>query len=75
MSGAAAKQKPVEGQAVPGHSQQDACAPADPTAPRGSIEFWRGVGLGVTAPAMRLRPLTCTSISRGHDTMLKILVI
>jgi len=31
VSGAAAKQQPVEGQAVPGHSQRGACAPADPS--------------------------------------------
>ena len=34
-SGAAAKQRPVGGQAEPGHTQQGARAPADPSAPRG----------------------------------------
>ena len=34
VSGAAAKQQPVEGQAVRGHSQRGACAPADPSASR-----------------------------------------
>jgi hypothetical protein len=61
VSGAAAKQRPVGGQAEPGHSQQGARAPADPSAPRGKHRVWGGLGVG--APAMCPRPPTHMSIS------------
>ena len=63
VSGAAAKQRPVGGQAEPGHTQQGACAPADPSAPRGEHRVWGVGGLGVGAPAMCPRPPTHISIS------------
>jgi hypothetical protein len=43
VSGAAAKQRPVGGQAEPDRTQQGACAPADPSAPRGASSLgWVG---------------------------------
>ena len=41
VSGAAAKQRPVGGQAEPGHPQQGARAPADPSAPRRATRVQR----------------------------------
>jgi len=47
---------------VPGHTQQGACAPADPSAPRGSIEFGgRGLGVGATAVCVHALPRVCLS--------------
>ena len=40
VSGAAAKQRPVGGQAEPGHTQQGARAPADPSARREEHRVW-----------------------------------
>ena len=61
VRGAAARQRPVGGQAEPGHTQQGARAPADPSARRGEHRVWGGLGVG--APAMRPRPPTHMSIS------------
>ena len=60
VSGPAAKQRPVGGQAEPGHTQQGARAPADPSAPRGKHRVWGGLGVG--APATCPCPRTHMSI-------------
>ena len=41
---------------MPGHSQQGACAPADPSAPRRERRVW---GVRVGASAIRPRPPVC----------------
>ena len=45
VRGAAAKQRPVGAQAEPGHTQQGARAPADPSAPREEHRVWGGLGV------------------------------
>ena len=60
VSGAAAKQRPVGGQAGPGHSQQGACAPADPSAPREEHRVWGGLGASASCYVSPVLSRTCS---------------
>jgi len=65
VSGAAARQQPVEGQAVPGHSQQGACAPADPSVSQRRRRVWGCSDLRL----FRVRPpFVCHSPSFRRST-------
>ena len=47
------------GQAGPGHSQQGACASADPSTPRGEHRVWGGLGAGASRYVSPVLPRTC----------------
>ena len=69
VSGATAKQRPVGGQAEPGHTQQSARAPADPSAPRGEHRVFGGCFRTQDQGAeLTLDVITYSSLISAYDT-------